>query len=118
MGDEAVQAFRRANYIRATPQADGGIPVVDVCGLLGVSEAAFYVCKTKYGQHGVSKFCEMRQSRDENARLKQLVANLTLDTLDKHVSSEVIRKSLKPAVRTRYSDSGALPGEHRALVTA
>jgi len=58
---------------------------------MGVSEATFYVWKKKYGQLGVSEMWEMRQLRDENARLKRLVAGLTLD---KHILSEVIRKNV------------------------
>ncbi len=58
---------------------------------MGVSEATFYVWKKKYGQLGVSEMREMRQLRDENARLKRLVAGLTLD---KHILSEVIRKNV------------------------
>jgi len=58
---------------------------------MGVSEATFYVWKKKYGQLGGSEMREMRQLRDENARLKRLVAGLTLD---KHILSEVIRKNV------------------------
>jgi len=58
---------------------------------MGVSEATLYVWKKKYGQLGVSEMREMRQLRDENARLKRLVAGLTLD---KHILSEVIRKNV------------------------
>lgn len=47
--------------------------------------------KKKYGQFGVSAMREMRQLRDENARLNRLVADLTLD---KHILSEVIRKKV------------------------
>lgn len=59
----------------------------DVCRQLGVSEATFYVGKKKYGQLGIRELREMRQLRDENARLKRLVADLTPD---KHILSEVI----------------------------
>ena len=42
----------------------------------------FYLWKKKYGQHGMTEVREMRQLREENARLKRLVADLTLD---KHI---------------------------------
>ena len=66
-------------------------PVADVCRQLGVSEASFYLWKKKFGQHGATEIREMRQLRDENARLKRLVAELTLD---KHILGEVVRKKL------------------------
>jgi len=83
--------FAEEQIAYALRQADGGTPVGDVCRQLGVSEATFYVWKKKYGQFGVSELREMRQLRDENARLKRLVADLTLD---KHILSEVIRKEV------------------------
>jgi len=56
-----------------------------------VSEASFYLWKKKYGKLGMTEIWEMRQLRDENARLKRLVAELTLD---KHILGEVVRKKL------------------------
>jgi putative transposase len=75
----------------ALRQAEGGTPVPDVCRQLGVSEASFYLWKKKYGKLGMTEIREMRQLRDENARLKRLVADLTLD---KHILGEVVRKKL------------------------
>lgn len=81
--------FSEEQIAYALRQADGGSPVGNVCRQLGVSEETFYVWKKKYGKFGVSEMREVRQLRDENARLKRLVADLTLD---KHILSEVIRK--------------------------
>jgi len=75
----------------ALRQADGGTPVADVCRQMGVSEASFYVWKKKYGKLGLTELKELRQLRDENARLKRVVADLTLD---KHILGEVVRKKL------------------------
>lgn len=71
----------------ALRQAEGGTPVADVCQQMGVSEASFYVWKKKYGKLGLTEIRELRQLRDANARLKRLVADLTLD---KHILGEVI----------------------------
>ena len=70
-------------------QVEGGTPVGDVCRQLGVSEATFYVWKKRYANLGVLELRELRQLREENAKLKRLVADLSLD---KHILSEVIRK--------------------------
>ena len=75
----------------ALRQAESGTPVADVCRQLGVSEATFYVWKKKYAHLGVTEMRELRQLKDENARLKRLVADLTLD---KHILSEVVRKKV------------------------
>ena len=56
-----------------------------------MSEASFYLWKKKYGKLGMTEIREMRQLRDENARLKRLVAELMLD---KHILGEVVRKKL------------------------
>ena len=75
----------------ALRQAESGTPVADACRQMGVSEASFYVWKKKYGKLGLTEIRELRQLRDENARLKRLVADLTLD---KHILGEVIAKKL------------------------
>ena len=75
----------------ALRQAEGGTPVADVCRQMGLSEASFYVWKKKYDKLGLTDIRELRQLRDENARLKRLVSDLTLD---KHILGEVIAKKL------------------------
>jgi len=72
-------------------QAEQGTPVPDVCRQLGVSEATFYVWKKRYAHLGVSEVRRLRQLEDENARLKRLVADLTLD---KHMRAEALRKKV------------------------
>ena len=92
----------------ALRQTESGTPVADVCRQMGVSEASFYVWKKKYGRLGLTEIRELRQLRDENARLKRLVADLTLD---KHILGEVIRKSSKArsAPSAGGLDQGAVP---------
>ena len=57
--------------------ARGGTPTADVCRQLGCSEASFYIWKKRYGNLGMTEVKELRQLRDENARLKRLVADLS-----------------------------------------
>ena len=83
--------FSEEQISYALRQAESGTPVADVCRQLGVSEASFYVWKKKYGKLGLTELKELRQLRDENARLKRVVADLTLD---KHILGEVVRKKL------------------------
>ena len=65
--------------------------MADVCRQLGISEATFYMWKKKYGELGVTELRKLRLLEDENARLKRIVADLTLD---KHILQEVVRKKL------------------------
>lgn len=60
-------------------QAASGIPVGDVCRQVGVSEQTFYRWKKEYGGMLPSEARELKQLRDENAKLKRLVADLSLD---------------------------------------
>jgi putative transposase len=68
-----------------------GPPVADVCRKLGVSEQTFYWWKRKFAGMGVAELRRLRQLEEENRKLKQLVADLTLD---KHMLQEVFRKKL------------------------
>ena len=54
-------------------------------------EQIIYAWKKRYGGMGVSELRELRQLRDENQRLKRLVADLTLD---KHILQEVLAKKV------------------------
>jgi putative transposase len=82
--------FSEEQVAYALRQAESGTPVGDVCRQLGVSEATFYTWKKKYAHLGVSELRRLRQLEDENARLKRVVADLTLD---KHMLAEALRKN-------------------------
>ena len=71
--------------------AESGTAVVDVCRQIGVSEATYYTWKKKFGDLGVTELKRLRVLEDENARLKRIVADLTLD---KQILQEVVRKKL------------------------
>ena len=58
---------------------------------MGIAEATFYNWKKKYGGLGVSNLRKMKQLEEENRRLKQLVADLSLD---KQMLQDVIKKKL------------------------
>ena len=83
--------FSEEQVAFALRQAESGTPVSEVCRQLGVSEATFFVWKKKFAHLGVSELRRLRQLEEENARLKRVVADLTLD---KHILMETIRKNL------------------------
>ncbi|MGA7745580.1 MAG: IS3 family transposase [Candidatus Aquilonibacter sp.] len=82
----------------ALRQAEIGTPVADITRKLGISEATFYVWKKRFGTLGTPEIRELRQLREENARLKQVVADLTLD---RHVLQDVLKKKLVSRVRRK-----------------
>jgi putative transposase len=72
-------------------QAEAGVPVQDLIRKYGISEQTFYRWRKKYGGLGASELQELKQLRDENRRLKGLVADLTLD---KQILQEVLSKKV------------------------
>ena len=82
--------FSQEQIVRALRQAESGTRVTEICRKLGVSEATFYRWKKRYGSLGVSELRELKQLKDENRRLKGLVADLSLD---KSILQESLRKN-------------------------
>lgn len=83
--------FSEEQITYALRQHEAGMAAEELCRQLGVSQATFYAWKKKYAHLGVTELREMRQLREENARLKRLVADLTLD---KQILSDVVKKKL------------------------
>ncbi len=79
-----------AAIISTLQQLDAGRKAADVAREAGVSTHTIYAWKAKYGGMEVSQIQETRQLREENARLKKLVADLSLD---KDALQSVIRKN-------------------------
>jgi len=79
-----------AQIISALKQVEAGRAVEDVAREYGVSKYSIYAWKSKYGGMDVSEAQEVKQLREENARLKKLVADLSLD---KDMLQSVIRKN-------------------------
>lgn len=80
--------FTNEQIVQALRQAEAGTPVVDICRKLEITETTFYRWKRKFGDLGVSELRELKQLRDENRKLKQLVADLSLD-------KTILREALK-----------------------
>ena len=63
----------------ALRQAENGTLVDEICRKLGVSEATFYRWKKQFAGMGVVEIRRLKQLEEENAKLKRLVADLSLD---------------------------------------
>jgi putative transposase len=76
----------------------------EVCRKMGISEATFYNWKKKYGGLGADELRRLRQLEEENSRLKQIVADLTLD---KQMLQDVLKKSFKKQAAKTAGGSAA-----------
>lgn len=82
--------FTEQQIVFALKQAETGTRVDEVCRKMGISEATFYNWKKKYGGLGVNELRQLKQLQEENARLKQIVADLSLD---KQMLQDVLKKN-------------------------
>jgi putative transposase len=80
-----------AQMLTALQQVDAGRTAADVGREMGVSAATIYAWKAKYGGMNVSEAQEAKQLRNENARLKKMLADVMLD---KDMLQAVIRKNV------------------------
>jgi putative transposase len=71
--------FSVEQIIAVLKQAELGMPVAEVIRRIGISEQTFYRWKKQYGGLQSDQVRELKQLQDENARLKKLVAELSLD---------------------------------------
>lgn len=83
--------FTEEQIAFALKQAETGTPVREVIRKMGISEQTFYRWKKRYGGLGSSELRRLKQLDEENRRLKQMVAELSLD---KHMLQEVLSKKL------------------------
>ncbi len=79
-----------AQMIAALKQMEAGRRAEDVAREVGISKHTLYAWKAKYGGMTVTEAQEVKQLRDENTRLRKLVADLSLD---KEAPASVIRKN-------------------------
>jgi putative transposase len=87
----AKKGHSEEQIITALKQSEGGEKTVEICRKLGISQATFYMWKKQYAGLGVRELHELRQLREENHRLKRLVADLSLD---RQILQEVVSKKL------------------------
>ena len=83
--------FTHEQIAFALEQAESGVPVEEVCRKLGISQQMFYRWKKKFDGLGVAEVRRLKQLEEENKKLKQLVADLSLD---KQILQDVLSKKL------------------------
>jgi putative transposase len=71
--------FTEGQIIAAIKESESGAKTPDICRKLGISSAAFYKWKSKFGGMELSDVAKMRALEDENRRLKRIVADQALN---------------------------------------
>jgi putative transposase len=87
----ARKGHTEEEIIAALQQSEAGAKTSELCRKLGISQATFYAWKKQYAGLGVQELRELRQLREENGRLKRIVADLTLD---RQILQEIVSKKL------------------------
>ena len=82
--------FSEEQIIRILKEHEAGKKSADLVREHNISEQTFYRWKSKYGGMDVSEAKRLKQLEDENRRLKELVADLTLDN---HILKDIISKN-------------------------
>jgi len=81
--------FSEEQIAFALRQAESGTTIEEICRKMGFSEPTFYRWKKVYAGMGLAEIRRLKQLEDENAKLKRVVADLTLD---KAMLQDVLRK--------------------------
>jgi len=83
--------FSESQIVNILKEAEAGVAVEDLSRQHGFSKASFYKCKAKYGGMSISEVKRMKELEEENRRLKQMYANLSLEH---EVLKDIIEKKL------------------------
>ena len=70
--------FSETQILGILKQAEGGLPVPELCRQHGMSDASFYKWRAKYGGMDASMIAEKKSLEDENRRLKRMFADLAM----------------------------------------
>jgi len=70
--------FSEPRILAILRQAEGGVPVAELCREHGMSTASFYKWRAKYGGMDASMVSQMKAMEEENRRLKRMYADLSM----------------------------------------
>ena len=80
--------FTESQIMEILKQAEGGVPVADLCREHGMSSASFYKWRSKYGGMDASLLSEMKAIAEENKRLKRMYA-------ESQMQNELLKEALE-----------------------
>ena len=81
--------FSEAEITNILKEAQGGVPVAELCRRHGISNATFYSWRSKYGGMDASMIAELKSLQEENRRLKKMYAEVQLQ---REILQEAMRK--------------------------
>ncbi len=83
--------FKESQIVKILKEVEGGRMVKDVCREHGISDATYYNWKSKYGGMEASDIKRLKDLEDENRKLKQMFADLSLENV---ALKDIIEKKL------------------------
>ena len=83
--------FTEYQIVKILKEAEGGVPVTDLCRQYSFSKSTFYKWKAKYGGMDASALKRLKELEEENRRLKQMYADLSLEH---RVLKDIVEKKL------------------------
>jgi len=83
--------FSEAQIVKVLKEAEAGVPVADLCRQYGFSRSSFYKWKAKYGGMDISSLRRLKELEEENRKLKQMYAELSLDH---RILKDIVEKKL------------------------
>jgi len=89
--------YSEAQIVSILKEAENGVPVPELCRTHGMSSAAFYQWRSKYGGMDASLISEMKQLQAENARLKRMYADIAMQ-------NELVKEALAKKSHGHLSD--------------
>ncbi|MEA4893587.1 MAG: IS3 family transposase [Peptococcaceae bacterium] len=93
--------FTEEQIIKIVKEHEGGKKAADIVREYNISEQTFYRWKSKFGGMDVNEAKRLKQLEEENRRLKEMVADLSLD--NKILKDVLFKKRLKPAVKRKIA---------------
>ena len=91
LGSMKRSKFSESKIISILNEQEKGRPVSDLCRDYGISQATFYKWKGKYGGMTVSQLKKLKELEEENSKLKQMYADVSLQ---RDALKDVIEKKL------------------------
>ena len=83
--------FKESEIVSVLKEVEGGRNIKDVCREIGISETTYYNWKTKYGGMEASDIRRLKEFEEENRRLKQMYADLSLEN---QALKDIVKKKL------------------------